>query len=451
MTPIASGTGAAWSDPRPKNVFVVAPSDIHWHELATVAGAGDRIHFHPLLDEGVVHTERYDIPALLEEARAILDGFEGEVDAVITQWDFPMTMLVPLLCEERGLRSPSLDAVVRCAHKYWSRVAQRESLPDLTPAFELVDPFASDASAIDLPRPFWLKPVKAFGSKLGFRIEDDEQLERALGQIREELPAIAEAFDQLLREAGVSERLQRVGGRYCIAEELLGGVMIAHEGFVLDGEVHFHGTLDMVRDQDSFVRFQWPSGAPDRVHARAQEISRRFLEHIDFGAGCFNVEYFWEPDTDELAMIEVNPRISQSHSMLCVLADGRSNHAIAVDVALGRRPRYTPGAGRYRLAAKVLLRTTEDGRVLRTPTESELTTLERELGGAEIAIDAQEGQRLRELPDQDAYSYLVAFAYIGGDSERELLEKRATLIERLPLEIEGIDLTTDLIGGVSTR
>lgn len=437
---------------RPRNVFVIAPTELHWRELGTVAGAGKSVHFHTLLEERVDDTDDYDMEALLQEARSVLDGFDAPVDAIITQWDFPMTMLVPLLCEERGLRAPSLDAVVQCAHKYWSRLAQREALPHLTPAFELVDPFADDARSIELPYPFWLKPVKGYSSKLGFLVENDEDLERALEQIREELPPLAEAFDELLRKAGVSERLRSISSRHCLAEELLSGVMIAHEGHVMDGEVHIHGTLDMVRNENCFTRYQWPSAAPQGVLKRAEEITRAFLEHIGYDDGCFNAEYFWDEDTDVLRMIEVNPRISQSHSEMCVLADGRSNHEVAVDVALGRAPRFSPGAGPHRVAAKLLIRSRKDGLVTRVPTREELDALQRELGGdAKIVVDAREGERLSELPDQDAYSYLVAYAYIGAESEAELIEKQNRLTERLPLEVEGVERPADYLAATEHR
>ena len=177
----------------PRNVFVIAPTKLHFEELKTVRGVGERFHLIPLLDfADVVHVEELHIGRVVDKARAQLDAFGGRVDAIIAHWDFPTTLLAPMLSRERGCRAPSVDSVVQCGHKYWSRVAQRRALGDETPRFALVDPFDPDAARnTELPYPFWLKPVKAFSSQLGFRIESRLDFERALEEIRAEIPRIA--------------------------------------------------------------------------------------------------------------------------------------------------------------------------------------------------------------------------------------------------------------------
>lgn len=421
----------------PANVFVVAPSEMHWRALRTVHGAGTEVLFHPLLRvEDVIHAEEIDVQRLLDDARAELDGFEGSVDAIITHWDLPASILVPLLCRERRLRSPTVESVLSCAHKYWSRVRQREVIPELTPRFALVDPFADDAKDIDLAFPFWLKPVQSFASHLGFRIDDESALKEALKTTRDELCRLARPFDRLLEQAGVDASLRAVGGSHCIAEEYLTGVEIAHEGSVKAGQHVVHGTLDMERDEDVFTRFVWPSKAPREVLARMEAAAERFLAHVGFDDGCYNAEFFWDEAEDHLSIIEVNPRISQSHSHLCVLVDGVTNHEVAVDVALGRPTRFTPGAGRYGVAGKFMERARHDGVVRRVPSQAEMKRLEARFPSAWIDVDIEPGQRLSELADQDAYSYLLAEIYLGAADRDELLRAHDALVDALPIEIE---------------
>lgn len=423
--------------PEPVNVFVVAPSEMHWRALRTVHGAGTEVRFHPLLRvEDVIHAEEIDVKTLLDDAHAELDRFEGSVDAIITHWDFPASILVPLLCRERGLRSPSIESVLSCGHKYWSRVRQHEAIPELTPRFALVDPFADDAKDVELAFPFWLKPVQSFASHLGFRIDDEDDLDEALKTTRDELCRLARPFDRLLAQAGVDGELRAVGGSHCIAEEYLTGVEIAHEGHVKAGEHVVHGTLDMEREDDVFTRFVWPSSAPREVLAEMEDAARRFLAHVGFDDGCYNAEFFWDEAKDRLAMIEVNPRISQSHSYLCMLVDGVSNHEVAVDVALGRPTRFTPGAGRYGVAGKFMERARHDGIVRRVPDEAELERLRARFPSAWIDVDIQPGQRLSELADQDAYSYLLAEVYLGAADRDELLRVHDELVGALSIEIE---------------
>src|SRR5690606_18160959 len=159
-----------------------------------------------------------------------------------------------------------------------------------------------------------------------------------------------------------------------------------------------------------------------------------------------NAEYFWEPGTDRLTVIEFNPRISQSHSPLCVLVDGRSNHEVATDVALGERPHFVPESGPCNKAAKFSDRTKKDGVVRRVPTAAEIAAAQRECPTATPVVDLKVGQRLSELPDQDAYTFEILEVYIGGRDHEDLVRRHYAFLERLPLEVDGVDLPGDLVG-----
>ena len=170
---------------RKRNVFVLGSDPAHLAHARDIPDA-DRFAFHELLRaEELIHLERYPMDELLDRARAILDAFDGPVDAIIGHWDFPVSVMVPILCAERGLKSPSLTSVLKCEHKYWSRLEQRKVVPECTPAFCAIDPFAArpiDQLRVDFP--FWLKPVKAYGSALGFRVNDGRDFDRAIEAAR---------------------------------------------------------------------------------------------------------------------------------------------------------------------------------------------------------------------------------------------------------------------------
>jgi len=430
------------------HVHVMAPDPQHWDALEAVAEASGDVRVHALLAmDDVVHVDSLDARAVLAEAEAKV-AEAGPVDAIVAQWDFPTTLLVPLLCRARGLRSPSVEAVIRCSHKYWSRVAQREAIPELTPVFERVDPFADDAAdSVGLEAPFWLKPVKGFSALLGFRIDGRDDLDEALSVIRDEVDRIGEPFDVLLEEAGVDRTLRSVGGQECIAEAYLSGIEVAHEGYVQDGEVRYHGTLEMVRERECFTRLLWPAMVPSSVLERMADATARFLKHIGYDDGCFNAEYFWDPGTDELKIIEVNPRISQSHVPLAMLRDGMSNHQVAFDVGLGRRPTFAPGGGTVPLAAKFYERVPfQEGRVTRVPTSSELEAICAEFPTATVVMAVEEGDELSDLVDQTPHTSTLFELYMGAADESELLDRHARLIRSFPLEVDGVDVTKGLIG-----
>jgi hypothetical protein len=181
------------------NIFVLALDDLQRGELNTIEHA-DRYAFHGLLDhDSLIHDDRPDFEALLERAPAQLAAFPGSVDAIIAHWDFPTSVLAPILAADLGLPAPSLESVLTCEHKYWSRLEQARVAPDVVPDFAVFDPFDDQAlDAIDLDYPFWVKPVKAFASQLGFEIHGPEELHDAVTTIRAEIGRFASSFDAAL-------------------------------------------------------------------------------------------------------------------------------------------------------------------------------------------------------------------------------------------------------------
>ncbi|PWG65416.1 ATP-grasp domain-containing protein [Spiribacter halobius] len=409
-----------------RNIFVIGLDDFHRRLLQTVRGA-EHYRFHGLIPyDRIVNPESYPLEDLLHDAQRELDRFPGTVDAIIGHWDFPTTSLLPLLQAHAGLPGPSLEAVLRCENKYWTRAEQAEATPDATPPFALVDP--QDDAVLDdppLPYPFWLKPVVAFSSTLGFRIDDRGDLRHALARIRPAIGRFAEPFDALLQRARLGARRASLAGGYCIAEGIIGGRGCTLEGYVLDGEPHIYAVIDSLRGPNgvSFVGYHYPSELPERVSERMKETTRRIIRHIGLEHSPFNIEFFWDEANDDIKLLEINPRISKSHSPLFELVDGASHHEVAIDVALGRRPEFPRSEGEYRYAAKFMPRVYGDAEVTRVPKEDDVARLRRRFPDAQLAIHVREGQRLSELPDQDSYSFEIGEIFLGGDSRDELTER----------------------------
>ena len=127
------------------NIFVVGLNDFNRQRLETLRGA-ENWRFHGLIaPEAVYDTEEFDIAAMLAEATADLEAFEGSIDAIVGYMDFPVSTMLPILCERFGIRSTSLASLLKCEHKYWSRLVQREVIPAHIPAFAAFDPFDDEA------------------------------------------------------------------------------------------------------------------------------------------------------------------------------------------------------------------------------------------------------------------------------------------------------------------
>ncbi|MGH4022599.1 MAG: hypothetical protein ACRDT0_25855 [Pseudonocardiaceae bacterium] len=219
--------------------------------------------------------------------------------------------------------------------------------------------------------------------------------------------------------------IAEAGGMACLAEEAVRGRQLTLEGYRFGGQIRCYGVVDSVTHDDSpsFVRFQYPASIPQRVADRMADISTRIIEQVDLDNSTFNIEYFWDPDTDALHVLEVNPRHSQSHAELFEQVDGASNHQTMVRLALGRDPQVPHRGGRFPVAAKWFLRHWNDAVVRRHPTGEEVAALEREAEGITVDIIAHKGDRLSELTDQDSCSYKIANIYRGADDEDQLRAK----------------------------
>ena len=62
---------------------------------------------------------------MLQEAEGQLNSFDGSIDAIVGYMDFPVSTMLPILCRKFNVRSPSLESLLKCEHKFWSRSVQR--------------------------------------------------------------------------------------------------------------------------------------------------------------------------------------------------------------------------------------------------------------------------------------------------------------------------------------
>ena len=260
---------------------------------SSTTSAASECRFIGLLDPAeIMEADHFPIADMLERAVAQIEAHDGPPHAVIGYVDFPVSTMIPIIARRFGLRAPTLESLLRCEHKYWSRLVQREVVAEHIPAFELVDPFGDDpAGALTLDYPFWIKPVKSAGSFLGFRVDDRAAFDHALATIREHIGIFAEPFDHILAHATLPPVVADVGGHYRIAESLIGGRQCTLEGYVFDGAVHFHGVIDSIRarDRPTFLRYQYPSRLPlavipthggDRAHrAGAYRVRSVGVQH----------------------------------------------------------------------------------------------------------------------------------------------------------------------------
>jgi hypothetical protein len=419
------------------NIFVVGLDEENRRVLERLPWA-DTFRFHGVLTPEELQHGEIDFEELLAEAQRRLDSFDGDVAAIVSYWDFPAATLVPMLCARYGLPSVSLEAVLKCEHKYWSRLEQRAVIDEL-PNFGIVDlDDEKPAPPAGVGFPMWLKPVKSFSSQLAFKVRDEQAFDGAVAEIRDGVGRVGEPFDHVLKQVRLPPEIARIGGSACLAEEALHGVQAAVEGYVYRGEVVVYGALDSIDypERSSFLRHQYPSQLPGDVVRRMEEVATAVMRRIGFDNATFSIEFFCDPESGGVSLLEINPRHSQSHAELFEFVDGVANHEIMVRLGLGEDPGRRPRAGEYRIAGKWYLRRFSDGVVTRVPTCDEVAAVQERIDGTQIEIVPKAGQRLSDLPEQDSYSFELAHLFVAAGSEREMVEKYEACVAALPFEFE---------------
>lgn len=430
-----------------KNIYVVGQNELDLKLMKGLRNA-DQFRFHTLITHAKMKgRDEFPVKKFLSEAIDRLNRAPDRADAIVGFWDFPISTILPILRKRLNLPGPTLEAVIKCEHKYWSRVLQSEIIPDIIPPFHVIDPFeAGIESRQIMPFPFWLKPIKSASSHLGFYIRNKKDFVNALGIIREKIGRFAGPMNYILTFADLPAFISPYNGYYCIAEGIISkGHQCTLEGYVLNNEVYIYGVVDSIREgrhQSCFSRYQYPSTIPLRVRNRMAEQISTLLLYLGFNNSPFNAEFFWNRNKDTIHLLEVNPRISRSHSPLFKLVDGESNHTVMLDVALMRKPDFPDRKGTFKVAAKFMLREYQNGLVLQTPNPKDIQRLKSRFPDAEVQIHIRKGMHLSDLYDQDSYSYEIAALFLGANSQKELLAKYRESISILPFNIIQIEATS---------
>lgn len=424
---------------QPANVFVVGLDEENLETLRDVPKLGE-YRFHALLSVPELRAGEISADELIDKAQRQLDAFDGSIDAIVGYWDFPVSTMLPILCRRYGVHGASLEAVLKCEHKYWSRLEQEKAI-DEHPKFALVELDGTPEPPQNLKYPMWLKPVKSYSSELAFKVESDDKFHQAVAEISDGVGRFGEPFQYFLDLAELPPEIKDAGGSACLAEEAMSGLQAAVEGYSIDGRVEVYGALDSVNypGTSSFQRHQYPSQLPENTVQHMEDVAKRVISHIGLNNIAFSIEFFVDPDSEDVCLLEINPRHSQSHAEIFEHVDGVPNHHAMLRLALGHEPYMPYREGEWAIAGKWYYRRFDDDAVVRrAPSEDEIERIEREIPGVTVQATVREGERLSELPEQDSYSFDLAHLVVAGNDVADMEDKFRRATERLTLEFDEV-------------
>ena len=124
--------------PRLMLTIGLTPEDRHWLECID---RPDRFLYRTIGDPHAGEDpEQLHPRAFVADAMAELRALPVQPAGVIAADDYPATLLAAAVGDAAGLPGPSFESILTCAHKGWSRIVQREVVPEAVPRFQLIDP-----------------------------------------------------------------------------------------------------------------------------------------------------------------------------------------------------------------------------------------------------------------------------------------------------------------------
>jgi len=416
-----------------KRVLVVCPTQRDKRELACIqAHHTYDIIFHdydPYSREKITipnvgwFGEKFDPAAITREL--IETCATHHIDGIFSTQDYPGSIFVPFIARHTQLYGPTPQASLLCHHKYFSRQVQQQYVPEATPTFALVE---NIVKTCPLSLPAFIKPVKANFSMLASAITTQEQMRYAIQHYSLPIDFLNQ-FNWFVAQAGYQPYKSSL-----LVEELLSGVQVTLEGFISQGEITIIGIVDSIFYPATicFERFDYPSELPDSVQERMHEITKRCIRAIGLDNTLFNIEFMYNPTTDAIHIIEINPRMASQFADLYEKVHGTNSYHIALTLAVGEKP-CMKRSGNYAIAASCVLRVFEDYFVQSIPTNEQMQKVYKEFPDVRVQICAQPGVRLSE-GGQDGKSFRYAVINLGAETKQELFHNLERCKQLLPFD-----------------
>ncbi len=366
---------------------------------------------------------------------------DREVAAVLSTHEQFGALAASLLAQRLNLPGTSLQSLLTAQHKFLARQIHSRALPEAVPPFCGFRYDADVSKAITIDYPIFVKPVKAAFSVLAKRCPDEAAL-RAHLKFRLWEKFIIKRLTWPFRRVSRLHLDCEIDADCFIAEGCVDNALqVCVDGYAHNGEVHILGTVDSVMypGTQSFMRFEYPSQLSAAHVDRLQSVARRAVETIGFSHGLFNVELFFDPATERITIIEINPRMAGQFSDLYERVDGMSLWALELELALGKTPHFPSRQGAFGSAASFVFREFGDA-VKHPPGAVDQRWLTQTYPDAKLFLDIKHGtSRARETKWLGNYRY--ALVHMGGADHDDLMARFADVCEHLNFDGRGLEET----------
>jgi ATP-grasp domain len=366
--------------------------------------------------------------------------YGGRIDGVFSSNEQFGALAAALIAERLGLPGQSPTAILRAQHKYEARVALKKFAPELCPEFTVIPYTVTQAQARALTYPLFVKPVKATFSVLAKRCESPEELIAHLTFKPWEkhiIKRLIEPHNQALKRFPEF----KTGARSLVIESPMSGHQVNVDCLLVDGEVRVLGIIDevMYPGTMAFMRFDYPSRLPTVAQDLIRAASAKVLSGFELRDGLFNLEFFFNEETHELKLIEINPRLAAQLALFYLWVDEIDVYALGFDMVCKNFSWPEAKAGMEKranepkqigAATSFVWRSFDGTSCPRLPSASDLEWLATEFPDARLEVYAKEGGSLqRDMKWLQSHRW--ALLNIPGASLSDTRQKYETIAARL--------------------
>lgn len=398
-------------------------------EFEFIYHGDDLFHF-----PGTLKLLTFDALAYIE--KVVAKFADAGLAGVLSSDEYIGAIIAAVVADRLGLPAADPAKIILAQHKYYSRVAQQAAAPEATPDATLIPIHGVKPEDLEIDFPFFVKPCKGTFSVFADKVDDFAALRKHLNfNILERLAInrVAKPYNDLLHAFTDLEH----DANYFCGEGLMSGDQVTVEGFAFDGDVQVMGIVDsvMFEGTHTFERFEYPSRLAPDVQDRMCRLTEAVIRGVGIRHGQFNVELFYDRETDKLGIIEINPRLSYQFADLYEFVDGSNTYDVLLDLTLGRRPAYQSKAGTFSCCASFVMRTFEGKKLKAVPDQAHVDAFNAQYTESTVKIYGKPGQSMKsEMKALGSYRYSIV--NVAAHSLLDLFAIQQDAIEKLPFEWE---------------
>lgn len=325
---------------RAKKVLVVLPSAQSQEVLESYSKGRYEFHWLTDLNSPTLNTtndptnfKRFDPISYID--RAVKYVKENEIDAVFYFQDFS-GLLAAIICEETGLRGPSIESVFLCIHKYYSRKTEPSEL-----WFEAIELDSElKVQDISIKYPCFVKPPCLYLSMGMFEVRNETEMKEALTSCQTALRAWNATWRPLFEKYVDTNKYPLAVKDIVLAEELVpDGTEHTIEGWVDNqGEVHIWLSSDegyFMKPQKTVDGYFMPSQAKKSIVKKMEAVASRVVKNHSLRDTFFNVEMWCRKGGKDITVTEINNRCAFIYHHLYNRVYGTSSCHAALHLACG--------------------------------------------------------------------------------------------------------------------